>query len=153
MDARAFLERPHQLKELVDTTVDEVIVLQSMAEQVRAQLGREHEPVKHTPDVYAMQDIVIRLAEAREREAQLRREYAEAIAEVGLMLVKIQDTKVRDFMTKKFLEFMSLSEIGLIKSYGRTWCQNTCRKGIAMVQEMLDADEEKTSECGGKKEP
>ena len=61
-----------------------------------------------------MEDTIICLAEAREEEARLIEAYMNTALEVGLVIDRVPDMVLRQFLEKRYLEFMTV--IGTAKA-------------------------------------
>lgn len=153
MNAREFLFRPTVLREQIQNTKQRVRSLASLAQRVTKPFGPEYEPVSHTPNPTAMQDATIRLMEARNILEQQKRNLTEAELEVGLVIDRIQNEAVREFMQKKFLDGMTIRMIAAEKSYSYDWGKKKLRKGVAAVQRILDEGEEPDKDKMGRSCP
>ena len=68
----------------------------------------------HSRNTTAMKETIICLAEAREEEARLREAYMNTALEVGLVIDRVPDMVLRQFLEKRYLEFMTV--IGTAKA-------------------------------------
>ena len=143
MNAREFMEQPRRLKEQLEKADMEVDYLKSLAERVTVPFGPESQPVTHTTNVSAMQDAAIKLSEAREKAARIREEYCETVWDVGLLILRIQNETVRDFMAARYLDFKTHAQIAALKNYSPSWGRKTHRRGLIAVQAILDEEKAK----------
>lgn len=87
MNAKEYLSQAYRLEQQVESKLRQIEALRSMAEGLNACIAAE--PVKHTRNVTAMQDTVVKIVEAEEelngeidRLVDLKEEIRETIAQV-----------------------------------------------------------------------
>ena len=138
MNAYEFLSCPRAVKARLGKVQDRIASLQAVAERATVRFGPEFDPVSHTRNPSAMQDMIIRLAEAKEEETGLKKELAEVELEVGLVLARLQDKEIFDFMTYRFLDCMPVRKAAFTVGYSYSWGRKAQAKGIREVQSILD---------------
>jgi hypothetical protein len=62
---------------------------------------------------------------------------------VGLLILRIQNETVRDFMAARYLDFKTHAQIAAPKHYSRSWCRKTQDRGLVAVQALLDEEKAK----------
>ena len=141
MRAYEFLTRPRMAKIRLQKAQAHVASLKSVAERATASFGLNSEPVSHTRNPSAMQDMIIQLAEAEEEEKRLQEELAEIELKVGLVLANLQDKDLYDFMTYHFLDCVPVRSAAYKVGYSYSWGRQAQARGICEVQAILDRGE------------
>ena len=136
MTALEFLQQAYMLDQQIQTKLQQISSLRSLAESMRSFTAKE--PVCHTKHVTALEDAVIRIMEEEQelnaeidRLVDLKREIREVISEV-------RDLNLRLVLEKRHLCFESWLQIG--REMGRTdrWAQMKHRMALVVVQGILD---------------
>lgn len=141
MRAYEFLTRPRMAKIRLQKIQDRVESLKSVAERATVSFGLDSEPVSHTRNPSAMQDVIIQLAEAKEEEARRREELATVELEVGLVLANLQDSDLYKFMTCRFVDCKPVRVAAGKAGYSYSWGRQAQARGIYEVQSILDKAE------------
>ena len=143
MTAKEFLERPGELKKLLDQARQRAAALKSFTEKVTTRMGVEAVPVTHTRNNAAMQDDIIRLMEAEAEVERLEAELDEAEMEVERVLAMIPDKLMHDFMVNRYLRYMTTAIAATVTGpYAISWGRKMSRAGRRFVQAVLDAQDE-----------
>jgi len=66
-----------------------------------------------------------------------------AILEVGLLLLRIQNDTLREYLEARYLDFKTHAQIAAPKNYSSSWCRKTHRRGLMAVQALLDEEKSK----------
>ena len=140
MNAKAFLSRPWKLWCLLLDVKQKVAALKSMTERASAAFGPEAEPVSHSRNMSAMQDAIIRFSEAREEESRLNADYENAALEVALVINRVPDMVLRQFLEKRYLEFMTVTDAADALNHSERWGRQKHYEALNAVQEILDTD-------------
>lgn len=138
MDAMLFLSRPSLALNRLRRAEEKRDSLKALTERVTTKFGIEAEPVAHTRNPAAMQDAIILLSEAEEEVNRLRQELGTVELEVGVVLVKLQDKTLYDFMVARFLDLKTIVEAADQVGYSYSWGRMAQRRGIAEVQAILN---------------
>ncbi len=138
MMALELLSRPRRVHFRLEKAEQRVAALQSLTERVTVKYGLDSEPVSHSRNTTLMQDAIARLMEAKEAAARMREELAAAELEVGMVLVKIQDETLREFMFKRYLDLRSVQEAAEEMDYSYSWGRWEAERGVQEVQQILD---------------
>ena len=140
MDAKELLSRPWKIWCCLLNVKQKVTALKSLTEKASVAFGPEAEPVSHSRNMTAMQDAIIRLSEAREEEARLNEVYMNAALEIGLVINRVQDMVMRQFLEKRYLEFMSIADAANALGHCERWGRQKHNEAVEAVQEILDTD-------------
>ena len=141
MRAYEFLTRPRMAKIRLQKIQDRVESLKSVAERATVSFGLDSEPVSHTRNPSAMQDVIIQLAEAKEEESRRKEELATVELEVGLVLANLQDSDLYKFMTCRFVDCKPVRVAASKAGYSYSWGRQAQARGIYEVQAILDKAE------------
>ena len=137
MTAREFLLQPARARVRLEMAMLRRDALKSLTERVTQRFGKESVPGAHLQRNDAMEDAVIRLAEAEEAVDRAKEELAKAEMKVGLVLAEIQDKDLYEFMVRLYLDNIPITEIAKSMGYSYTWARHFREKGLAAVQEIL----------------
>ena len=146
MNAQEFLSRPYRANLRLEKAYLKAAALQSLTERVTARFGRESEPVSHSVNCTAMQDAIARLVEAKEEAERLKDELAAVELETGMVLARLSDETLYEFMVKRFLDLKSTRAAAEEMSYSDGWGRWEARRGVEEVQRILD-EMEAAGEC------
>ena len=143
MDAKDFLSRARILDEQVQSKLMQVESLKSLACRVTTVYGAE--PVAHTRNVSAMEDVIFRLSEAEEELNRKIDELVSAKLRIGLVISRVEDPALQLILEKKYLEFLPLSRIGPKLKFSSRWTRELHRRALEEVQQILDEEENTSS--------
>ena len=135
MDAKEFLSRPEELAQELDDAKQKVAALKARAERHGIAFGPEAIHVTHSRNTTAMEETIISLAEAREEEARLREAFMNAALEVGLVI-----DRVPEMVLRQFLEFMTVIGTAEAMGHSERWGRQKHREALEAVQEILDSE-------------
>ena len=135
MDAKEFLSRPEELAQELDDAKQKVAALKARAERHGIAFGPEAIHVTHSRNTTAMEETIISLAEAREEEARLREAFMNAALEVGLVI-----DRVPEMVLRQFLEFMTVIGTAEAMGHSERWGRQKHRVALEAVQEILDSE-------------
>ncbi|MCR4884129.1 MAG: hypothetical protein K6A68_11190 [Clostridiales bacterium] len=138
MNAMDFLSRPYRIYVLLEKARQKVAALQSLTERVTARFGLESVPVSHSRNTSAMQDTIAVLMEAKEETARLEDELAKVELETGMVLARLPDETLHDFMVARFLDYLPIAAITEKMNYSYSWGRLELAKGVSAVQQILD---------------
>ena len=134
--ALEFLSQAYMLDQQIQTKLHQVASLRSIAKSMSPLAGGE--PVKHTRNVTALEDAVIKILEAErdlnaeiDRLVDLKQEIREVIAEV-------RDLTLRLILEKRHLCFESWLRIGREMGHTERWAQMKQHQALMVVQHILD---------------
>ena len=136
MNAKEWLSRAFCLEKQVQSKLEMIEVLKSLACRVTA--VAEREPVKHTRDVTSLQDTVARIIEAEE---ELNRKIDELVAmklEISRIIDQVQDVVLILLLEKRYLSFQSWDRISVEMGYSTRWVMMKHREALDKVQRILD---------------
>ena len=139
MNAKEYLNQAYRLEQRVQSKLEQIEALRSLASHMTAGLGQE--PVVHTRNNTSMQDTVIRILEA---EQELNREIDELVdikAEIKRTIDLIPDVTMRLVLEKRNLCFEKWEQIAVDMYYSLRSVQEKHRVAVRLVQEILDERE------------
>ena len=134
--ALEYLSQAYMLDQQIQTKLHQVASLRSIAKSMSPLTGGE--PVKHTRNVSALEDAVIKIMEAEQelnaeidRLVDLKRDIKGTIAEV-------RDLTCRLVLEKRHLCFLSWNRIGREMGHTERWAQMKHLCALQVVQQILD---------------
>ena len=136
MDAKEFLNRAYHMEQRVQSKLEQIEALKSLATHVTASFGAE--PVDRTRNNTAMQDTVIRIMEA---EQELNREIDELVdtkQEIKRTIDLVPDVTLRLILEKRNLCFEKWEQIAIDTYYSLRSVQEKHREAVRIVQAILD---------------
>jgi len=136
MDAKEFLNRAYRMEQRVQSKLEQIEALKSLATHVTASFGAE--PVDHTRNNTAMQDTAIRIMEA---EQELSREIDELVdtkQEIKRTIDLVPDVTLRLILEKRNLCFEKWEQIAIDTYYSLRSVQEKHREAVRIVQGILD---------------
>ena len=136
MDAKEFLNRAYRMEQRVQSKLEQIEALKSLATHVTASFGSE--PVDRTRNNTAMQDTVIRIMEA---EQELNREIDELVdtkQEIKRTIDLVPDVTLRLILEKRNLCFEKWEQIAIDTYYSLRSVQEKHREAVRIVQGILD---------------
>jgi seryl-tRNA synthetase len=136
MDAKEFLNRAYRMEQRVQSKLEQIEALKSLATHVTASFGAE--PVDRTRNNTAMQDTVIRIMEA---EQELNREIDELVdtkQEIKRTIDLVPDVTLRLILEKRNLCFEKWEQIAIDTYYSLRSVQEKHREAVRIVQGILD---------------
>ncbi len=137
MNARIFLSRAWNFELQVQSKLEQIEALKSLACRVTAGMGSE--PVSRTRNVSSMQDTIVRILEAEE---ELNRRIDELVGmklEIMKVIDRVQDVTLRLILEKRYLSFRSWEQIAVDMCYTVRWTLMRHEEALAAVQEILDS--------------
>ena len=136
MDAKEFLNRAYRMEQRVQSKLEQIEALKSLATHVTASFGSE--PVDRTRNNTAMQDTVIRIMEA---EQELNREIDELVdtkQEIKRTIDLVPDVTLQLILEKRNLCFEKWEQIAIDTYYSLRSVQEKHREAVRIVQAILD---------------
>lgn len=140
MNARTFLARAWMLEQQVQSGLEQMEALKSLATRVNFALDRDR--VKTSPDPSAMADWVHRLIEAEEELNRKIDTLVDARMEIAEVIGKVEDPLQRLILEKRHLTYMSWREIAWGLHYTKRWLLKLYSNALEAVQQVLDRQEE-----------
>ena len=147
MDAREFLSRAWKIETQIQSRMEQIEQLRSLACRVTPQYGGAGG--SRFRNVTAMEDTIVRITEAEEI---LNRKINELVtAKLGVMEVidRVPDVKLRLILEKRYLLFHSWEDVADEMAYTRRWILKKHADALDAVQRILckrEAEREKKKE-------
>ena len=142
MDALEFLSRPLQVSNALRKAQEKQAALKSLTERVTIPFGPESEPVSHSRNNAALQDVIILLSETGEEVLRLQEDLMDVTLRVGMVLMKLSDENLHTFMVARFLDFMTIRDAAETAGFSLGWGRLAQKRGVAEVQRILDEEEQ-----------
>ena len=139
MNAKEFLSRAWIIDQQVQSKLEQIEALRSLASRVTA--GNGGTAVAHSRNVTSMQDTIIKITEAEE---ELNRKIDELVTvklEIVDVIGRVEDPCLRLILEKRFLLFLSWSQIVLDLHYSDRWMRGKSKEALDAVQRILDERE------------
>ena len=140
MNAVTFLQGAYQMELLVQSKMEQIEALRSLAAKVTACMGPEP-VVSHTPNHSAMEDTVIKIMEAEEELNRKIDALVDQKLEIGRVIDQVQDPTLRLILEKRHLLFYQWEEIALDLGLTVRWALARHQEAVGVVQGILDGEE------------
>ena len=134
MNAKEFLSRAWHIEQQVQSKLEQIEALKSLACRVTSGIGNE--PVSHTRNVTSMQDTIVRILEAEE---ELNRHIDELVGmklEVMRVIDQVLDVTLRLILEKRYLSFLSWERISVDLGYTVRWTLIRHEEALRAVEEI-----------------
>lgn len=136
MNAFDYLSQAYMLEQRIQTKLQHVSSLRSLAKTVSSFTGNE--PVVHTRNVTQLEDTVIKIMEQeQELNAEIDR-LVDLKREIMDVLDEVKDMNFRLILEKRYLCFESWSKIGEEMGHTDRWAQLKHEAALRVVQQILD---------------
>ena len=138
MNAKEFLSRAWHVEQQVQSKLEQIEALKSLACRMTASSGTE--PVSHTRNVTSMQDTVVRILEAEEELNRRIDELVRMKVEVMQVIDRVQDVSLRLILEKRYLSFLPWEQIAVDMGYTVRWALVRHRDALDAVQRVLEEE-------------
>lgn len=135
MNAQEYLNRAYRMEQQVESKLQQIAALRSMAQSLTSCIGPE--PVSHTRNVTSMQDTVNKIIEEEEalnadidRLVDIKREIADTIS-------KVSNVTYRLILEKRHLCFQMWEQIAYEMNYSARSVQTKYREALQVVEDIL----------------
>ena len=145
MDAKEFLSGAFRMDQQVQSKLEQIEALRSLAEKMTIRITRD--PVSRTPDPSGMENTVIRILEAEEELNRRIDALVEMKMRIGRVIEQVRDPTLRLILEKRYLLFQRWDEISIDLDFTQRWTLMKHQDALDAVQEILDR-EENESEAG-----
>lgn len=135
MNAKEYLSQAFCIELLVQSKLEQIEALRSLACRVTLPMGSE--PVSHTRNVTGMQDTVERILEAEE---ELNKRIDDLVAtklEIAKTIDRVEDVTLRLILEKRYLAFLSWGQIAIDLHYSGRWLQVKHAEALEAVERIL----------------
>lgn len=139
MTAQEYLNRAYRMEQQVESKLQQISALRSMAESLTSCIGTE--PVSHTRNVTSMQDTVNKIIEEEEalnaeidRLVDIKKEIAETIS-------RVTNVTYRLILEKRHLCFQMWEQIAYELNYSVRSVQTKYGEALQVVEEILAEQE------------
>ena len=139
MNAKDFLSQAWHVEQQVQSKMEQIEALRSLACRMTAGFGNE--PVSHTRNVTSMQDTIARILEAEEELNRRIDELVDRKMEVMRVIDQVKNVSLRLILEKRYLIFLSWERIAVDMEYSRRWTLTRHEEALQAVQEILDWEE------------
>jgi len=136
MDAKDYLARAWLIEEQIQSKMEQIESLKSLACKVTQGFGKE--PVAHSPNVTSMQDVIVHILEAEE---ELNRKIDDLVSmkmEVMQVIDQVQNVTLRLILEKRYLSFFTWERIAVDMGYTVRWALQHHDEALRVVQKILD---------------
>ncbi len=135
MTAQEYLNRAYRMEQQVESKLQQIAALRSMAESLTSCIGSE--PVSHTRNVTSMQDTVNKIIEEEEalnaeidRLVDIKREIADTIS-------RVSNVTYRLILEKRHLCFQMWEQIAYELNYSVRSVQTKYGEALQVVEDIL----------------
>ena len=136
MNAFDYLSQAYMLEQRIQTKLQHVSSLRSLAKTVSSFTGNE--PVVHTRNVTQLEDTVIKIMEQeQELNAEIDR-LVDLKREIMDVLDEVKDMNFRLILEKRYLCFESWPQIGREMGHTDRWAQVKHQMALKVVRQILE---------------
>ena len=139
MDAKEFLSGAFRMDQQVQSKLEQIEALRSLAEKMTIRITRD--PVSRTPDPSGMENTVIRILEAEEELNRRIDALVEMKMRIGRVIEQVRDPTLRLILEKRYLLFERWDEISIDLDFTQRWTLMKHQDALDAVQEILDREE------------
>ncbi len=135
MNAKEYLSRAWNIELQVQSKLEQIEALKSLACRVTSSVGNEG--VSHSRNITSMQDTIVRIVEAEE---ELNRRIDDLVAmrmEVMGVIDQVQDVTLRVILEKRYLSFHTWEQIAISMGYTVRWTLIKHEEALRMVEELM----------------
>ena len=135
MNAKEYLSRAWNIELQVQSKLEQIEALKSLACRVTSSVGNEG--VSHSRNITSMQDTIVRIVEAEE---ELNRRIDDLVAmrmEVMGVIDQVQDVTLRVILEKRYLSFHTWEQIAISMGYTVRWTLIKHEEALRVVEELL----------------
>ena len=136
MRAKEFLSRAWLIEEQIQSKLEQIESLKSLACKVTTGFGKE--PVDHTRNVTSMQDVIVRILEAEEELNHRIDDLVSMKMEVMQVIDRVKDVTLRLILEKRYLSFFTWEKIAVDMGYTVRWALQHHEEALRAVQKILD---------------
>ena len=135
MNAKEYLSRAWNIELQVQSKLEQIEALKSLACRVTSSVGNEG--VSHSRNITSMQDTIVRIVEAEE---ELNRRIDDLVAmrmEVMGVIDQVQDVTLRVILEKRYLSFHTWEQIAISMGYTVRWTLIKHEEALRVVEELM----------------
>ena len=136
MMASLFMSRAFRLEEQVQSKLQQIERLRSMASRVTSNTANE--PVSHTRDVTEMQDAVIRIMEEEEILKTRIKMLMDVKEQIRDVIEQVDDVTLQLILEKRYLLYESIKEIAADMGYTYRWTEKKHKKALQEADRIID---------------
>lgn len=137
MNAKEYLSRAWNIEQQVQSKLEQIEALRSLACRVTAGNGTA---VSHSRNVSSMQDTIVKITETEEELNRRIDELVEVKLEIMGIIDQVQDVTLRLILEKRYLSFHPWGQIVASMGYTERWTMLRHEEALRAVQELLDRD-------------
>ncbi len=139
MDAKEFLSGAFRMDQQVQSKLEQIEALRSLAEKMTIRITRD--PVSRTPDPSGMENTVIRILEAEEELNRRIDALVEMKMRIGQVIEQVRDPTLQLILEKRYLLFQRWDEISIDLDFTQRWTLMKHQDALDAVQKILDREE------------
>ena len=136
MTALLFLSRAYRLEAQVQSKLQQIERLRSLASKVTSNTANE--PVSHTRDVTEMQDAVIRIMEEEEILKNRIKMLMDVKEQIRDVIEHVDDVTLQLILEKRYLLYESIKEIAADLGYTYRWTEKKHKKALQEADRIID---------------
>ena len=136
MMAKEYLGQAYRLDQRINSKLQQVESLRSLAQKVTASYSSE--PVSHTRNVTSLQDTILRLMEAEEQVNQQIDELVSLKMNIASLIDQVRNESYRLILEKRYLCFLPWDEIATDMHYSSRWVRNVHERALEVVGKLLN---------------
>ena len=136
MMASLFMSRAFRLEEQVQSKLQQIERLRSLASKVTSNTANE--PVSHTRDVTEMQDAVIRIMEEEEILKTRIKMLMDVKEQIRDVIEQVDDVTLQLILEKRYLLYESIKEIAADLGYTYRWTEKKHKKALQEADRIID---------------
>lgn len=134
MTAKEFLEQAYHLDQLINSKIEQMTVIKSLATKVTAAQGNR---VMQTPVSSPTENAIVRLIDLeRELDADIDR-FVDLKRQINQAINRLDEPSYRLVLELRYLSYKTWEEIGTILSYTSRNTQYIHRKALAALTDLM----------------
>ena len=135
MKAKEYLNRAYRMEQQVESKLQQIASLRSMAQSLTTCLGAE--PVSHTRNVASMQDTVIKIIEEERILTEQIDRLVDVKREIAGTISRVSNVTYRLILEKRHLSFQMWEQIACEMNYSIRSIQTKYGEALQVVESLL----------------
>ena len=135
MTAREYLGQAYRLDQRINSKLQQIEQLRSLAQKVSVSYGGD--TVSHTRTVTSMEDTIIRLMEAEKGIKLQIDELVDLKLRISNLIDQVRNESYRVILEKRYLCFLSWDQIASDMSYSKRWVEIMHSRALEVVERLL----------------
>ena len=135
MNAKEFLGKAGRLEREISSMKEQLLQYRALAEKVTVAYGNE--AVSHSRNIHSQEDVALRIIALEEEINNSTAMLNSVRIEIANLLGEIPDSRIRNVLWKKYIEYKSIVMIAKETAYSIRWTKTLHSLGLTKVDELL----------------